>query len=1099
MHARFLPIFAVVAALLCSAVSEAAPVRLRTGNIYPESTARLQADATGAEYVLIQFDTLPSEGERWGLAADGIQLLRYLPDNAWWARVEGGFAKSRHASSLSNQTLLLPASLIDKVDPALRTKSSSQSVEAHVLFLPGAADAAALRTTGAKFIGWDHPSIARIVVTGDQLAALNALPGVEMIAPVPPPDKTTNLISANRMGTDDLQIAPYNLNGAGVTIGLWEAGGIPYLHTDFIGRVTVVDTTADISDHATHVSGTLVGAGILQSPALGMAPGASILAYDSNSDTAEMRDATLDGLVELSNHSYGTRTGWDYEDGEWTDYGEELFGQYSLFAFAWDQTIVDTGLLVFKSAGNDRNDDPDGDGGVDGDGPYDCITHRGIVKNNITVGALDDLDGMSVFSSWGPADDGRIKPEVSANGVGLYSTIPDDLYSFFSGTSMSTPSVCGTTATLLELYHKRYGSDLAPVETMKAILIDSAKDLGRTGPDYEFGFGIPQAVEAAVTIRDGLFREGVVSNGGMETYTVQVSAQDTVLQATLVWLDPAGSPLASKALVNDLDLTLVSPGGTTYQAWVLDKDNPSNDATTGRNDVDTVEQVVVNDPESGEWTIKVSGFSVPEGPGIFTVVSSAFDEAPQFEGEGGTEGEGEASGDGEAEIPEGEGEEGEGEAEGEAEISEGEGDDEGEEGEGGGEGPGCGGAPLSIDLCSAFAQVKNNPLLGQLDDELQPLIELLDPETADINGDFFVDLSDLNNPVINIQPNGMLDAANELGLVQEILSDECFWNGRVSHLQVRAAWEHNYDTLIEDYVGPNATLLINFVPGIAEVLVAFLVLGDGEITASGPSLAEGTGSFGIVAGLFQVLDEQLAGFLGSGFLNGELDPNDFISVSALRRTSNADLDEYNNQEEYDFFGTRACALKGAEQFDYVDAALRNSIYPGSGIEEGEGDGDAGGEGDDPVDGEADTEGEGEPVDGEAGPPIDGEADAGEGEAGVEIEGDGDGDGAGEGSGFSIHTSDQDGNGAVSLAELLRPIQFYNAGGFACGVVGEGEDEYSVGLGDCSLCTQHASDYAPNDCTIELSELLRIIQFFNLGGYYPCVGGEDGFCAGSASR
>ncbi|HPO13461.1 MAG TPA: PASTA domain-containing protein [Candidatus Hydrogenedentes bacterium] len=98
--------------------------------------------------------------------------------------------------------------------------------------------------------------------------------------------------------------------------------------------------------------------------------------------------------------------------------------------------------------------------------------------------------------------------------------------------------------------------------------------------------------------------------------------------------------------------------------------------------------------------------------------------------------------------------------------------------------------------------------------------------------------------------------------------------------------------------------------------------------------------------------------------------------------------------------------------------------------------------------------------------------------------------------INIHSADPDGDYQISLSELLRVIQFYNSNGLHCQ---EGtEDGYAPGPGDTS-CTAHSSDYNPQDWRINLSELLRLIQFFNSNGYHACPGEdtEDGFCPGLA--
>ena len=91
-----------------------------------------------------------------------------------------------------------------------------------------------------------------------------------------------------------------------------------------------------------------------------------------------------------------------------------------------------------------------------------------------------------------------------------------------------------------------------------------------------------------------------------------------------------------------------------------------------------------------------------------------------------------------------------------------------------------------------------------------------------------------------------------------------------------------------------------------------------------------------------------------------------------------------------------------------------------------------------------------------------------------------------------HTMDQDADGIVSLSELLRVVQFYNASLYHCDTIGE--DGFAVGDG-LKNCPPHAADYAPQDWTISLSETLRSVQFFNSGGYFACPGSEDGYCPG----
>lgn len=181
-------------------------------------------------------------------------------------------------------------------------------------------------------------------------------------------------------------------------------------------------------------------------------------------------------------------------------------------------------------------------------------------------------------------------------------------------------------------------------------------------------------------------------------------------------------------------------------------------------------------------------------------------------------------------------------------------------------------------------------------------------------------------------------------------------------------------------------------------------------------------------------------------------------------------------------------LEGAEgeiSEGWPEAELLEGAAEGEGLPaEGEGEEEGG-----PVEGEGTLEGEGT-AEGEA-----------EGEGAAEGEGEGTGEEEGEGStGNQLHTADQNGDGRISLTELLRVIQLFNSGGFHCAVPKNStEDGFVPGLIGDRNCTPHAADYAPQDWLISLSELLRVIQFYNSGAYHACpdAGTEDGFCPGLA--
>lgn len=494
---------------------------------------------------------------------------------------------------------------------------------------------------------------------------------------------------------------PYSVNGAGETVGIWDGGAVRSTHQELTGRVTVMDGAA-IIDHATHVGGTIGAAGVVSS-ALGMAPRVQIVSYDWNSDLSEMTSRAMatsgaSGKIQLSNHSYGTIAGWDTSDGTykwygvWGDREDASFGQYDSTARDWD-TLCSSApyYLPCKAAGNDRSDpapptgttfsyyskrkwipvtyDPATGPYSDGynNGGFDTLDPTSTAKNILTVGAVYDAvsggsrslaaAGMTSFSGWGPADDGRIKPDVVGNGYSVYSTLGsgDASYASYSGTSMATPNVCGSLALLTDYYGQLFPGQCLRASTLKGLVIHTADDLGTAGPDYKFGWGLVNVKAAADLIKlhyDEPALQQLIERSLTTTATSQTHSflwiGNSAIRVTLCWTDPAGTVQSAldsttKNLVNDLDLRVIGPTGQSYMPYVLAPSTPDVAATTGDNALDTVEQVYINAPgTSGVYRITVtlqgslSGTSQP-----YSILFSALGALPAtytvtFDAQGGT-------------------------------------------------------------------------------------------------------------------------------------------------------------------------------------------------------------------------------------------------------------------------------------------------------------------------------------------------------------------------------------------------------------------------------------------------------------------------------
>ncbi len=444
-----------------------------------------------------------------------------------------------------------------------------------------------------------------------------------------------------------------SLTGAGVSLGVWDSGSVRTSHIEFGGRAASLDG-AGLSGHGTHVGGTMAAAG-MDPRAVGMSLEAFLRSYDWNADLAEMASEAANGL-RVSNHSYGFITGWAFGgfsgNNDWHWFGDiahsetedASFGYYSAESAAWDEVAFNAPhYLPVKAAGNDRGEGPNGvagffwngsawtantvardrDGGASG---YDTIAEAGVGKNVLTVGAISGIPGgwtqpsdarMSSFSCWGPADDGRIKPDIVGNGVGLYSTTANSntSYGVSSGTSMASPNVSGSLGLLIDHYRATHAGQDMLASSLKGLIIHTADEAGSgPGPDYSFGWGVLNVLSAAKVISDdnsfNTVQEGILSGGQTIDIPVYHNGQGP-FKATLVWTDPAGTPVRPSLdprngmLVNDLDLRVIG-GGSTHLPWVLDPENPSRIAAKGDNVVDNVEQVVAASAPEGWYTVRIS-------------------------------------------------------------------------------------------------------------------------------------------------------------------------------------------------------------------------------------------------------------------------------------------------------------------------------------------------------------------------------------------------------------------------------------------------------------------------------------------------------------
>ena len=474
---------------------------------------------------------------------------------------------------------------------------------------------------------------------------LNTLEGrhllmVDVVDGIPVYISTLNSEASITTGVNQIQTGGatgLNLEGEGLLIGVWDEGSVKD-HIELGTRVVSKEVDNDVT-HATHVTGTLIASGINPS-ARGMAPKASVTNWYFNNDLAEMAALAKpdEHSLLLSNHSYGTVTGWTKINGQWNWSGNSSistdedyrFGLYGDKAAALDELAnLAPYYTIVWAAGNDRGEPGDGSKPPDCNGGtgYDCIIPESVAKNIITVGAINKVLTytnsasvvMSSFSSWGPTDDGRIKPDLVGAGVNIFSLSADGVntYSFSSGTSMATPNVTGSLALLQELYGKLHGGKVMMASTLKALAIHTTKEAGALpGPDYQFGWGVLDAEAAAKLLmrEDGIntiVSEERLLNGTTYEQILRPQANQKIT-VTIAWNDPAAQPETpsldpiSLMLVNDLDVKLVAEDGTIKYPWLLNPSVPSAQAIKGDNYRDNVEKLEFNLPEAKPYRLIVN-------------------------------------------------------------------------------------------------------------------------------------------------------------------------------------------------------------------------------------------------------------------------------------------------------------------------------------------------------------------------------------------------------------------------------------------------------------------------------------------------------------
>lgn len=537
-----------------------------------------------------------------GKRPDSIRVYRQLDDSSAIVSIQS----QEEMRLLQKKIVIQPANDQWKLSPDLQGQNKKPNREQEYILTATNLEEllkALKNISGVRILSQNKPSASVVISTTPLIFQEKILPLKELIfadaKPLAKPEVA--IIGYNRSfhGLSAVDYALPGANGNNIVVGVKEQR-MQDTDLDLYKRILPSSLAAgNITPHATVVSTIIGGAGNSFYDGRGIAWGCRFFSSSFDNLFADDPAVLQSAGVSVQNHSYGTL----------------IQSFYGAEALSYDaHTWANKSFIHVFSAGNQGTAAP-------ATGPYAGLTGYANVtgnfksaKNVITVGAIDNKNNIAPESSCGPLFDGRMAPQLIALGP--------------NGTSDAAALVSGTVAVLQQVYKDSNSNILPAASLVKAVLLNSADDIHLPGIDHNTGYGLLNSLEAIRTIREKRVDGASVSQGQQWSKTISLPTGITQFKLTLSWTDTAAQVNTSRALINDLDLSLVEPvTGNIYYPWLLSKaanaDSLKRQSVRGRDSIHTAEQVSIAFPAAGNWLIRVNGTNLINGPLPFHIAYAA--------------------------------------------------------------------------------------------------------------------------------------------------------------------------------------------------------------------------------------------------------------------------------------------------------------------------------------------------------------------------------------------------------------------------------------------------------------------------------------------